>query len=230
VILALDTSTEQASIALLREGAPLAELSWLSQRNHSRQLSSAIRFTLQLANADASQLGALVVAIGPGSFNGVRVGVSAAKGLALGLRVPLVGVSTLDVIAYQHSDTGKDVLAVVPAGRGQVYMARYHGQGSDWRRASEYSIAGYAEAAREVEDSTLIVGPGASAVLSEFAASAGAAAAPVGASAFRRAAYLAELGKQYLDAGGEDQLTHLEPLYLRRPAAEEKRGSSESSP
>jgi tRNA threonylcarbamoyladenosine biosynthesis protein TsaB len=124
VILALDTSNEQASVALAAVGQVQAEYSWLAQRNHSRQLTAAIRHLLRLLDLSPSRLSAVCVAIGPGSFSGVRVGISEGKGIAMGLGIPLVGVSTLDVIGLQSSLCGGRVLVVTQAGRGQVFLAR----------------------------------------------------------------------------------------------------------
>jgi len=225
VILALDTSDGQASVALWRDGVAMAEWSWDTAGNHSRHLHLAVQQMLALLRVSMRDVTALVVAKGPGSFSGLRVGVSFAKGLAMALDVPLAGISTLDVIAFQASAGSDRVWATMPAGRTQVYAAHFEGQGLLWRRGSEYMILSEEDMLTVSADGGLLAGPAAPTI-------AGRAAligehrdvAPL-AWQLRRAAFLAELGKQYFDLGGADESSTLEPLYLRRSSAEEKRAS-----
>jgi tRNA threonylcarbamoyladenosine biosynthesis protein TsaB len=226
LILALDTSTEQASVAVAQGQRTLSEWSWVADRNHSRQLFTVIRHILDVVELQIVKVDALVVATGPGSFNGLRVGISAAKGLATARHVPLVGISTLDVIAFQAASADQVVWAVMPAGRGEVYLARYAGDGEKWRRTSDYLIMPVDEAASAVGAGGLVAGTGAALVCRSGGSHTSAGAPEHRAPSVRRAGYLAELGRRYLQAGGRDQLLTLEPLYLRRPSAEEKRAAA----
>ncbi len=226
MILAIDTSTDQASVALLRAGIPCGEWSWTTRGNHSRHLTRVIRELLLLAGSSISSLEALVVARGPGSFNGIRVGVSEAKGIALALQVPLVGISTLDVIGFQSSRTARDVWAIVSAGRDQVRLGHYQGDGGGWERIGEYRTTSIAEAALLVGGADLLAGCGAEMVARELSRRGLEMRVEPAVWRMRRASFLAELGRRYLEAGGSDQLETLEPLYLRRSAAEEKRESN----
>jgi tRNA A37 threonylcarbamoyladenosine modification protein TsaB len=131
-------------------------------------------------------------------------------------------VSTLDVIGYQASGRRETVWAVLPAGRGEVYFAAYAGLGETWHRASEYRIARVEELAAAADVGVLLAGEGADEVLAATSSRL-LAIEPTTASGLRRAAYLAELGRRYLEHSGPSQLDLLEPLYLRRSAAEEKR-------
>jgi tRNA threonylcarbamoyladenosine biosynthesis protein TsaB len=223
VILALDTSNEQASVALAGGGRLQAETSWLAGRNHSRQLTAVIRDLLRLAALAPGQLTAVCVAIGPGSFSGVRVGISEGKGLALGLGIPLIGVSTLDVIGLQASFQAGKVAVAMQAGRGLVYLAAYEGRGEHWRRTSEYRLASMDEAALRAGEANLLAGDAAEVVARKLLETGRMVDVEPPPWRMRRAGFLAELGKRYLDADGRDQLHELEPLYLRRSAAEEKR-------
>jgi len=226
MILAIDTSTDQASVALAAGTSVQAECSWIAGRNHSRQLTGVIRHVLAIEDAPVASISAVVVARGPGSFSGVRVGISEAKGIAMALRVPLVGISTLDVIAFQATSCSSDLWAILPAGRDEVSLARYVGGGADWRRMSAYLLLPLQEAARVVGGEALLTGPGAE-LLADYAAEFGPRPTALdSAGSLRRAGYLAELGRRYLEAGGHDQLDDLEPLYLRRSAAEEKRAAT----
>ncbi len=119
--LAIDTSTDTASIALVRDAEVLVELTWHSGRNHTTQLLPNLSRLLD--KADIHSVNCIFVAKGPGSFNGLRVGVSTAKGLAFSLKIPLVGISTLEVEAYQHAETGLPVCPIFNAGRGEIATA-----------------------------------------------------------------------------------------------------------
>lgn len=225
MILAIDTSTDQASVALAEGDVIRAEWSWTARGNHSRHLTRVIQELLALEEARINSVEAVIVAIGPGSFSGVRVGLSEAKGLAVARRMPLVGISTLDMIAYQASCCSQDVWAVLPAGRGQVYLAHYVGSPGDWRRDTEYTIATMTEAADRTARARFIAGSGAAPLAEELRARGHEPTLAPPAWRLRRAAFLAELGRRYLDAGGHDQVDLVEPLYLRRSAAEEKRAA-----
>lgn len=220
MILAIDTSTDEASVAVSDDSVILAEFSWRAGRNHSRQVSPVIERMLALADVTPGRLSAVTVAIGPGSFSGIRVGLSHAMGLAMALSVPLVGISTLDIIGFQASRGAPSVWAVIEAGREQVFAAHYCGSADDWRRDSEYLLISPPDLSPRVGAADLVAGPGADQIESETHSRE---RSPWG---YRRAGFLAELGRRYLAAGGEDQLHTVQPLYLRRSAAEEKRASS----
>lgn len=221
LILAIDTSTDEAGVALARDEEITAEFSWRAAGNHSRHLPIAIRDVLDLSAAAIRDVEAVVVAVGPGSFSGIRVGVSAAKGIAMSLGAPLVGLSTLDAIAFQAPGSKGVILAVIPAGREQVFAARYEGERR--QRVGEYRIVRPLELAGDIESGAFLAGPGAAFVSAQVGAQGRVA---TGSETLRRPGYLAELGRRHLVAGAEDQLHTIEPLYLRRSAAEEKRAAS----
>jgi len=225
VILALDTSDGQASVALCRDGLTMAEWSWDTAGNHSRHLHLAVQQMLALLSVSVRDVTALIVAKGPGSFSGLRVGVSFAKGLAMALDVPLAGISTLDAIAFQASAGSESVWATMPAGRSQVYTGRFEGQGVTWRRGGEYMMVSEEEMVAVSADGGLLAGPAAHAIAARAALLGKPRDMVPQAWQLRRAAFLAELGKQYFDRGGVDEASTLEPLYLRRSSAEEKRAS-----
>src|SRR5256885_702970 len=103
MILALDSSTELASIALYRQGdGVLAEQSWRSGREQTTQLLPNVQRLMSLVGVLQKDLSGIAVAIGPGSYSGVRIALSAAKTMAYALQIPLWGVPTLDVLAYQQ--------------------------------------------------------------------------------------------------------------------------------
>jgi tRNA threonylcarbamoyladenosine biosynthesis protein TsaB len=223
LILAIDTATEQASTALVDGDRVLVELSWVAGGNHSRHLTVVLDTLFALAGAGPEALTSIAVASGPGSFNGLRVGVSVAKGLAMARHIPLVGVSTLDIIGVAASPWAAEVWAVLAAGRGEVYQAAFSGRGDTWRRTSEYRRLSLAAAADVYPSGTLLSGNGANLLADALAARDVDVPLVTGAFGVRRAAFLAELGARYFATGGSDQLDELQPLYLRRSSAEEKR-------
>ena len=126
MLLALDTSTRQAGIALYSsERGLLAETTWHSANRHTEELMPAIDHMLAQAGLSARDLTAVGVALGPGSFTGLRVGLAAAKGLALAHGLKLVGVPTLDFTAYPHRRQPLPAAALIPAGRGRLFWAIY---------------------------------------------------------------------------------------------------------
>jgi len=125
LLLALDTSTRQASVALCDEERLYGEYTWQVGNNHSVELLERISRLLAECGVTLSALDGLAVAIGPGSFNGVRVAVAAAKTLAFALRKPLVGISTLEISAAQFPHWPGPVCSLLEAGRGELYAACY---------------------------------------------------------------------------------------------------------
>jgi tRNA threonylcarbamoyladenosine biosynthesis protein TsaB len=123
-LLAIDSSSEQASLAL-SDGTRVAEVTWLAGRDQTATLLGEIDRLFSLLHTGVADLTAVAVAVGPGMFNGLRVGLSIAKGFVLGLDVPLIGISTLDVAAHPFAHLDLPVLAAVAAGRGRLVWAEY---------------------------------------------------------------------------------------------------------
>ncbi|MGI8826105.1 MAG: tRNA (adenosine(37)-N6)-threonylcarbamoyltransferase complex dimerization subunit type 1 TsaB [Chloroflexota bacterium] len=224
MILAIDTSTAQGSVALADAGDTLAEISWTMDGNHSCRLGRLMREVLGLQAISVGDLTAMVVATGPGSFSGTRVGISAGKGMAMSLGIPLVGVSTLDVIGFQGCHVSRRVRALLPAGRQQVYSGVYEGTPSRFARVGALSLSSLEEEVERAGVDELLAGEGARDVAAALGSHAGILIREPKTMRLRRAAFLAELGMRHLEAGGSDQLETLEPIYLRKSAAEEKRG------
>lgn len=123
-LLAIDTSTEQAGLAVTN-GSDLAELSWRAGRDQTVSVLAQIDRLLELTGITNGELAAIAVASGPGMFNGLRVGMSLAKGIHLGSGVAVLGVSTLEATAYPFLCLQRDVAAVVAAGRGRLVWQRF---------------------------------------------------------------------------------------------------------
>lgn len=126
-LLAIDTSTERAGLAVTN-GVDSAALSWRAGRDQTVAVLEQIDRLLDLTGLSTGDLAAIAIATGPGMFNGLRVGMSLAKGLYLGTGAALLGVSTLDVAADPMLSLAPTVVAVVAAGRGRVVWKRYPGE------------------------------------------------------------------------------------------------------
>ncbi len=112
MLLALDTATRQSGIALLEAGGLLAEMNWTSQTGQTTELLPRLSQLLEWQNRSLADVEVIAVGLGPGSFTGLRVALSAAKGIALANEVPLVGVPTLDATAWPFIDNETGVCAV----------------------------------------------------------------------------------------------------------------------
>ncbi len=138
MILAIDTATRSMSLALHDGDTLLAEQSWVAGNRHNTALAPAIDHMLSSQRVAASDLTALAVSTGPGSYTGLRIGVALAKGMAAARHLPLVGVSTLDTLAAGQPfyQSGIALIAVVQAGRGRIIVNSYR-----WRRGRWFSHA-----------------------------------------------------------------------------------------
>lgn len=141
MLLAIDTATRVASIALYDDRGVQAETTWRSRGNHTVELMAQIVRLLDLTQVPKSDLRAIGVALGPGSFTGLRVGMSVAKGLAYGSGLSLLGIPTLDAVAQAHAYQPLPIWAVLSAGRGRFSIAPYVAQDGSTRRVGEYALA-----------------------------------------------------------------------------------------
>ncbi|MDH7485635.1 MAG: tRNA (adenosine(37)-N6)-threonylcarbamoyltransferase complex dimerization subunit type 1 TsaB [Anaerolineae bacterium] len=222
MLLALDTATRLASIALYDGQRLLSEASWHSAQQHTVELMPRLVDMLEQAGVTPTMLSAVAVALGPGSFTGLRVALSVAKGLAVAHDLALLGVPTLDVVAYPHRGQPLPVCAVVQAGRGRLCWAMYGGQQSGWQSQGEYRLSPIEEVVAAVKATgreTLFageIGAGTAVVLQEALGERARLASP--ALSLRRAGYLAELAWTRYQRGERDDPVSLSPIYLHEPA------------
>ena len=209
--LAIDTSTRFASIGLSNQGESVVELTWRSDRNHSVELIPSIMRLLKRADIGVKDLDAIYIASGPGGFSALRVGMSAAKAMAVSLDIPLIAVGTLDIEAQPYLGLGSPVCALVGAGRRRVYIG-------DFRKGEQpkYRVIEHGELATEASADALFCGEGvpqvADLIREAFGRSAKIADAPLPT---RHAGALAALGYRMLQEGSIADALSLEPLYLR---------------
>ena len=217
--LAIDTSTDTASVALVQDGEVLAELTWRSGQNHTVELLPQLAHLLNQAKLNLQSISDIMVARGPGSFNGLRVGISTAKGLAFSLGIPIVGISTLEVEAYQHAEIGLPICPIFNAGRGEIAIAMYQRQDNEWRQLATEHITTVEALCSQITTKTIFCGEFITIIASQLRKQLKEwAVIPTAASRLRRASFLAELGLQRLKAGDYDNPATLQPIYLRRPS------------
>lgn len=130
LLLAIDTTTAVCSVALGRDGELIAEYLLNIKKTHSQRLMPLISSMLRDSDLDRFRLEGICVAVGPGSFTGIRIGVATARGLAQGLGIPLVGVNTLEALAGAGAGYPALLCPLLDARRGQVYAAVYRGGAS----------------------------------------------------------------------------------------------------
>lgn len=219
--LAIDTSNDVASIALSQQGEAQAEFTWLSKQNHTVELVPNVRHLLQQTRVRLDELDAVFVARGPGSFNGLRVGVATAKGLSHGLGIPLVGIGTLEVEAFPHRLAGLPICAVASAGRGEVSAAMYEPRGGELVSLLAEHITTVEKLCSNVVSPTIFCGRIPPDTAYQLVHILGERA--VVSRGLRRAGYLAELGWRRLARGGSEDPATLQPVYLRPPSVTKPR-------
>lgn len=217
MLLAIDTATRVAGIALYDQDGLHVEQMWRTSDNHTVELMPYIVRACEQRGLAPSALQVVGVSLGPGSFTGLRVGLSTAKGLALALHIPLLGVPTLDATAYAHSREPLPVRAVLPAGRGRWCTALYQIIAGQWQRRSDYTLMDTESLIASLKEPTLICGE-IDVQLAEALRTAAPENAIIASPAFamRRAGYLAELAWRRFVSGERDDLTSLTPIYLQR--------------
>jgi len=213
--LALDTSTDTASIAIVQDTQVLAELSWHCQQSHTTELLPRLFQLLGQAKARLEMVSAIIVARGPGSFNGLRVGISTAKGLALSLGCPIIGISTLETAAYPHAETGLPICPVFSAGRGEIATALYQLKRQKWCRLLAEHITTVEALCALIKSKTIFCGEITPEIAHQIKSRLKSRAIIISPTAtLCRAVFLAEMGRKRLEAGQYDDLTTLQPLYL----------------
>ena len=170
-VLGIDTATAHGSIALAGPGGVLVEVELAERNAHARNLLTRVQGAIRDSGLKIGDLSGIAVAVGPGSFTGIRVGMATAKGLAYSLRIGLAGLSTIEALArtaYGLEATQlPDILCpVLEAGRGEVYAATFRPGTKGPVRCTPDRSWHPGELAETLPDSAVLVGDGAPLVLS----------------------------------------------------------------
>jgi len=162
LLLALETTGMCGSIALVAEGVCVAEFSLQTRATHSRRLLHGVEWLLNQVGCDWPQIHGIAVSLGPGSFTGLRIGLSTAKGLAMAADKPLVGVPTLDALAAQFAHLAHPLCVVLDARKKEVYAAFYESSAHGaFRRTSDFLVLAPETLAAKITVPTVLVGDGA---------------------------------------------------------------------
>ena len=221
-LLAIDTSGQAGSIALVRDGVLLAEKQLAqSGRRHARTLVAEMAAIFSESGMAPAECSAVAVSVGPGSFTGLRVGVVCAKTFAYATECQLTAVDTFEAIAQGLPEDATEAAVIDLAQRGELFVGRYRREGVTWKLEGPISIEPADAWAANRPESLRVVGPGLSRLRgSQFAEEA----------CFRaefdipQARHVATIGARQIAAGQTVDCWSLEPFYLRRSAAEEKAG------
>jgi tRNA threonylcarbamoyladenosine biosynthesis protein TsaB len=219
LLLAIDTATRTASLALHDGARVRVELTWESQDHHTVELMPRIAGMLAQLEVTVEALTGIAVSLGPGSFTGLRVGVAAAKGLAISRGLALVGVPTLDIVAQAMLAARMPVVAVLAAGRGRLCAARYRWSEGEFLADGPARLTTARELGTDWEEKTRVCGELSAEERHTLQTRLGSLvelATP--AASLRRAGYLAELGWARLSAGQTDDPATLAPIYIQTPS------------
>ena len=212
-------------VALLKEDSLLGEFTVNVKTTHSQQLLPLIIDLLEYCRVERAELEGIAVAVGPGSFTGIRIGVSTARALAQGLSVPAVGVPTLEALAETVRGPGMLICPLLDARRGEVYGALYRRQDEYPYLLEEIVAPGAMKLelllshASAFDRPVIFLGEGLKTFECQIREELGRLAlpAPLG---LNRAALIAWRGKQLLESGADSSYERVLPLYLRLPEAE----------
>ena len=221
MLLALDTATRQISIALHDGQAVAAETSWQTGGYHSVELAPQAALLLRRVGVEPGQLRGVAVAIGPGSYTGLRIGLGFAKGLSLANALPLVGVPTFDILMRAQPPRAEQAVALLQAGRSRVSAAPYHWHARTfrWQAAGEVRVLDWPALAAELSGArapVYVVGEINSAGLELLRPLRGRVLLASAAQSLRRAGFLAELGWERLRTAPDDA-NRLAPTYGGQP-------------
>ena len=213
MLLAIDTSTRAMGVALYDGNRVLCEMIWISKNHHTIELAPSIDQALVHIGADSSDLRALGVAIGPGSFTGLRIGLALAKGLALSHRLPVIGIPTLNILAAALPvQSGSRLAAVLEAGRRRLAIGWYRAKDGAWCPDGELQNLAIEEFVETIFDPVLVCGELTGETRQRLSKTKGIIPPPM--QCVRRPAVLADLAWKRWQANDIDDPVTLKPIYL----------------
>lgn len=218
MLLAVDTSTQWMGLALYNGAEVIAEHTWRSQGHHTVELAPAIEWMMSHAQVKPQDLRVLAVALGPGSFTGLRIGLAVVKGIALAQDLPIVGVGTMDILAAAQPPDERWLLAVIQAGRGRLAVGGYRFSGGVWQFQNDLRVTTLDELADSVHEPTLVCGELGMNERQRLARHPQIHLVSP-ARSVRHPAYLAEIAWGRWKEGHVDDVNRLAPIYLHQAEA-----------
>lgn len=231
-LLAIDASGVAGSVAYLKDGKLAGEYYFCDKLTHSQTIMPMLEHMKSLIQIHLDEVDAVAVTSGPGSFTGLRIGVTAAKALALALEVPIVGVPTLDVIAHAIPFTEHYLCPIMDARRNQVYTALYKWQGDQLERLTDYmaiDLNEYAESLKEREGKIIFLGDGVQVYKEALIEALGEEKAQFAPSFcnLQHASVLGAVAEKLYEAGKSEDPSTFVPMYLRKSQAEREKEERE---
>ena len=214
MLLAVDTSTTWIGLSLYDGVRVLGEMTWQSKNHHTVELTPGVHELLDRCGLRTTDLQALGVATGPGSFTSLRIGLALVKGMALALRIPVVGVPTLDILVAAQPVRDIQLAALLQAGRGRLALVWYEARDGKWQSRSEPQIISAEELVLQLNKPTLVVGELNAAERQVLARRRKNAIMVSPAQSLRRPSFLAEIAWERWRAGSVDEVVTLAPIYL----------------
>lgn len=213
MLLAIDTSTSQIGICLYDDSQVLGELTWITKQHHTTQLAASVSDLLSRCDVSMSMVNALGVAIGPGSFTSLRVGLSFVKGIAFAKNIPVIGIPTLDVIAMAQPLSKHNLMAVIQAGRTRIAFREYQVVEKQWQAQGQVRSGTVDELLDEVKNPIHLAGELTSDDRKKISKKKKIVLASP-ASCIRRPSVLAELAWARFQKNDVDDVASLAPIYL----------------
>ena len=223
LILGIESATEQVGCAIGGHEGVLAAVEVTRGRRHAETLAPAIEFCCQRADVALAEISVVAVDIGPGLFTGMRVGIATAKTLAQVLAIPVVGLASLDVVAFSVRYSRRSICAVIDAKRGEVFYAFYRPLPGGVTRETEFEVGAPGHLAAELEarpEDVLLVGNGALVYRRQLEEAGNHVEFASAAYSFPAATALVELAIPRLAREEFDRLYDLQPFYVRKSDAE----------
>jgi tRNA threonylcarbamoyladenosine biosynthesis protein TsaB len=214
MILAIDASTSWLSLALYEESEVLYERTWKTQRRHTVELAPAVEKALQDCALTFEQIQALAVALGPGSFTSLRIGLVFVKGLALAYHLPVIGIPTLDILAYSQPVRDLPLICALHAGRGKLAVANYKNVDNHWTCDTPIEVMTAKDVVFQINSPTLVCGEFSEEDRRILSRKWKSVILATPANCVRRPSCLAEIAMQRWKTGKIDDPAALTPIYL----------------
>jgi len=214
MLLAIDTSTRQMGLALYDGDQVIGELLWHSRHYHTVELAPAVADLLNRSGLAMDAVQALGIALGPGSFTSLRVGLAFVKGLALARHIPILGVPTLDIVAAAQEVREMPLIAVLQAGRGRLAVCQYEMIDGIWQAEGDPQVTTADDLADQIHKPTIICGELTGDERQRLARKRVNVLLASPTQCVRRPAILAELAWERWQAGVQDDAAALAPIYL----------------
>lgn len=220
-VLALNTATQSCSVAIVDDHSVLAEEICVSGQTHTVHVIDMLQRVLDVSGLFLADMDGIAVGRGPGSFTGLRIGISTVKALAVAAGKPIAGVSNLDALALQAAVSENLICPLMDARKGEVYFSRYCYENEDLHQIAPVRVSSLEAALADIHTGCVFIGEAARIYRKEIRATVGPCAVfaePVQNTI--RAATIGRLGMNRFKRGQTDDIVTLVPEYIRQSDAE----------